>query len=96
MTSHRQKTQNVMSNSKAGPAKPTGSHTRTHRSVLFSRKAVKHSASTMVSSSDCPFIIEFVMVEGINFKCMAYLDQNDIWRNAYNNTELMEPIRVLG
>lgn len=85
-----------MSDSKASQAKSAGRHTRSHRSALFSRRAVNDHHSTTVKGSECPFIIEFVMVEGINFKCMAYLDKNDTWRNAYNNTELMEPIRVLG
>jgi len=69
---------------------------KTHRSTLFSRKDVKGGHSAAVKDSECPFIIEFVMVEGINFKCMAYQDKNETWRNAYNNAELIEPIRVLG
>jgi hypothetical protein len=85
-----------MSYSKASPTKSAGRHTRAHRGALFSRKAVNNCHSKMAKGSDCPFIIEFVMVEGINFKCMAYQDKNDTWRNAYNNAELMEPVRVLG
>lgn len=85
-----------MSDSKASPPKSAGHYPRSHRSALFSRPAANDSNSTPFRCSESPFIIEFVMVEGINFKCMAYLDKNDIWRNAYNNAELMEPVRVLG
>jgi hypothetical protein len=85
-----------MSDSKASPAKSTRSDPRTHRRSLFSRAASKNHHSPTVKGSECPFVVEFVMVEGINFVCMAYLDKNDVWRNAYNNVELLEPIRVLG
>jgi hypothetical protein len=90
------KTQSIMTDINASPTSSSGHHVHTHRSASSPRKAINGSHSTAIKGSECPFIIEFVMVEGINFKCMAYLDKNETWRNAYNNAELIEPVRVLG
>ncbi len=42
-----------------------------------------------------PFIIDFRLVQGIGFKCMAYRDQDGIWREAAGNDELPEPLQIL-
>jgi len=42
-----------------------------------------------------PFILEFFMVQGAGFRCMAYRDPNGVWRNAFNNEELMGEIYIL-
>jgi hypothetical protein len=46
-------------------------------------------------TEDSPFIIEFFLVQGIGFKCMAYLDPEGRWRRAFDNQELCGFIRVL-
>jgi hypothetical protein len=43
----------------------------------------------------CPFIVEFFMVRGAGFRCMAYRDANGKWRSAYNNEELPGDICIL-
>jgi len=41
-----------------------------------------------------PFLIEFFMVEGADFRCMAYRDQAGCWRNAFNHVELPGKIHI--
>jgi hypothetical protein len=43
-----------------------------------------------------PFILEFFMVQGSGFRCMAYRNQDGKWRGAFDNEELPGAIRVLG
>ena len=42
-----------------------------------------------------PFIIEFFMVQGLGFRCMAYRDQDGKWYNALNRSELFGDIQIL-
>ena len=42
-----------------------------------------------------PFIIEFFMVQGAGFKCMAYLNDDGKWHEAFNGEVLPGAIRVL-
>lgn len=42
-----------------------------------------------------PFILEFFMVQGRNFRCMAYRNHDGKWRGAFDHEELPGAIRVL-
>lgn len=42
-----------------------------------------------------PFVTEFYMVEGNDFLCMAYCDDDGVWRNAMTHNGLSGDIRVL-
>lgn len=42
-----------------------------------------------------PFLIEFFVVQGPGFRCMAYCDQEGRWRNAIDNEELFGDIQIL-
>ena len=42
-----------------------------------------------------PFLIEFFVVQGPNFRCVAYCDQEGCWHNAFNNEELFGDIQIL-
>jgi hypothetical protein len=42
-----------------------------------------------------PSLVEFVMVQGVGFRCIAYRDAEGRWRNAFTNEELFGEIRVL-
>jgi hypothetical protein len=42
-----------------------------------------------------PFIIEFFMVQGAGFRCMAYKEDDGKWHEAFNNEILPGAIRVL-
>ena len=42
-----------------------------------------------------PFILEFFMVQGPGFRCMAYCGADAKWRNAFNDEELHGDIRIL-
>jgi hypothetical protein len=35
-----------------------------------------------------PFLVEFFMVQGAGFRCMAYQDDAGRWRRAFDNAEL--------
>jgi hypothetical protein len=54
----------------------------------------RHHADDARESS--PFLVEFFMVQGIGFKCMAYRDFDGRWRGAFNNKILPGMVRVLG
>jgi hypothetical protein len=43
-----------------------------------------------------PFVLEFFMVQGSGFRCMAYRNDDGKWRGAFDNEELPGAIRVLG
>jgi hypothetical protein len=43
-----------------------------------------------------PFLVEFFMVQGIGFRCMAYRDAEGRWRTAFEHEELTGSIQVLG
>jgi hypothetical protein len=43
-----------------------------------------------------PFVLEFFMVQGSGFRCMAYRNQDGKWRGAFDDEELPGAIRVLG
>jgi hypothetical protein len=53
-----------------------------------------------VSANDAPteaspFIVEFFMVQGPDFRCMAYRDQNGKWRKTLNDEELTGDVYIL-
>jgi hypothetical protein len=85
-----------MSDSKTSPQKSTWRNARLLASAFFQRKTVKKYDRSTNQDGESPFIVEFVMVQCIDFVCMAYQDKNEVWRNAYNNDALPEPVRVLG
>jgi hypothetical protein len=41
-----------------------------------------------------PFLVEFFMVRGAGFRCMAYQDGEGRWRRAFDNAELAGRISV--
>ena len=42
-----------------------------------------------------PFVLEYFMVQGSGFICMAYRNHDGKWRGAFDNMELPGAIRVL-
>jgi hypothetical protein len=42
-----------------------------------------------------PFLVEFFMVQGVGFQCMAYRDFQGKWHHAFNNKELPGRVDVL-
>jgi hypothetical protein len=48
------------------------------------------------ADGESPFVHEFFVVQGANFRCMAYRDGDGKWREAFENEELPGVIRVLG
>jgi len=47
------------------------------------------------SADGSPFLVEFYLVQGTGFRCMAYRDQQGTWRNAFSNDELFGDIQIL-
>jgi hypothetical protein len=43
-----------------------------------------------------PFVLEFFMVQGSGFRCMAYRDHDGKWHSAFDHEVLPGAIRVLG
>lgn len=41
-----------------------------------------------VLDAESPFLVEFFMVEGLGFRCMAYRNQDGKWRGAFDDAEL--------
>jgi hypothetical protein len=42
-----------------------------------------------------PFVLEFFMVQGSGFRCMAYRNGDGKWHEAFNNQELPGAVRIL-
>jgi hypothetical protein len=47
------------------------------------------------SGDRSPFTIEFFMVQGSGYRCMAYRHRDGKWRGAFDNEELPGVVRVL-
>lgn len=52
-------------------------------------------AGSQQSAEAAPFLIEFFVVQGTGFRCVAYCDADGRWRNAFTNEELFGEIRIL-
>ena len=53
------------------------------------------SMDALERPAEWPFLVEFFMVEGKGFQCMAYCDNDGKWRNARNHFQLYGEIRIL-
>jgi hypothetical protein len=42
-----------------------------------------------------PFVLEFFLVEGHGFRCMAYCGADAKWHHAFNDEELRGDIRIV-
>jgi hypothetical protein len=45
-------------------------------------------ARAAIEQDMSPFLVEFFMVQGMGFRCMAYRDDEGRWRRAFDNAEL--------
>ncbi|HTV40973.1 MAG TPA: hypothetical protein VMF08_10375 [Candidatus Sulfotelmatobacter sp.] len=55
----------------------------------------RHNSKPTVNDAGSPFLVEFFMVRGVGFQCMAYLNSDGKWRSAFDNRELPGAIYVL-
>jgi hypothetical protein len=53
------------------------------------------AVSTDRSTDTLPALVDFVVVQGIGFRCVAYRDAEGCWHNAFNNEELFGEIHIL-
>ena len=51
------------------------------------------AAQTLTNPKPVPF--QFFLVQGVNFRCIAYCDPQGMWRDALNQEELFGEIRIL-
>lgn len=61
----------------------------------LSRLIAGHKAALMADEAASPFLVEFFMVQGVGFQCMAYRNSDGKWRGAFDNRELPGAIHVL-
>jgi hypothetical protein len=61
----------------------------------ISRLIAGDDCKAAVADAGSPFLVEFFMVQGIGFQCMAYRNSDGKWRGAFDNRELPGAIRVL-
>jgi hypothetical protein len=61
----------------------------------LSRLTAGNHSEVAVKDGGSPFLVEFFMVQGIGFQCMAYRNSDGKWRGAFDNRELPGSIRVL-
>jgi hypothetical protein len=54
-----------------------------------------HRSEPTVRDAGSPFLVEFFMVRGVGFQCMAYRNSDGKWRGAFDNRELPGSIYVL-
>jgi hypothetical protein len=62
---------------------------------VASRLIGLHKSEPMASDTASPFLVEFFMVRGVGFQCMAYRNSDGKWRGAFDNRELPGAIYVL-
>jgi hypothetical protein len=67
------------------------------RKVLFNDAAGRYNSQPVDEDLDeaSPFLLEFFMVQGMGFRCMAYRNIDGKWRGAFNDEELPGTIRIL-
>lgn len=54
-----------------------------------------NDSKAAVADARSPFLVEFFMVRGVGFQCMAYRNSDGKWRGAFDNRELPGTIHVL-
>jgi len=62
---------------------------------LMARKS-EPGPATDDEGSESPFTVEFFMVKGLNFTCMAYRDHYGRWRRAFGDEALPGHIQIFG
>jgi len=63
---------------------------------VMSKQTLPPEPETATKTAESsPFLIEFFMVQGCGFRCMAYRDEDGRWRAAFNNEELYGDVRIL-
>lgn len=55
----------------------------------------ERSAMAEYRNAEAPFIYEFFLVQGEDYRCMAYRDGSGKWRAAFNHFELPGAVQVL-
>jgi len=53
------------------------------------------SSAAEERSESSPFTVEFFMVQGLGFRCMAYCGEDGKWRSAFGNNRLFGPVFIL-
>jgi len=65
------------------------------RNVAENTKQMIYEPAGEGGERTSPFLLEFFMVQGTGFRCMAYRNDDGKWRSAFDHRELSGTIRVL-
>jgi hypothetical protein len=68
--------------------------------VSAEKVVIDHDASEPINQKEggvgvSPFVLEFFMVQGAGFRCMAYRNGDGKWHEAFNDRELSGAVRIL-
>jgi hypothetical protein len=69
---------------------------RTVPEPMLVREIAPEAVPSGESDGICPFVLEFFMVQGNGFRCMAYRNTDGKWRGAFDDEVLPGAVRVLG
>jgi len=58
-------------------------------------QSLKSRSASAAHDELSPFTVEFFWVQTIGHRCMAYLDYEGKWHEAFNGAEIPGPVRVL-
>lgn len=64
--------------------------------MLVRETAPEEAAASGEPDGICPFVLEFFMVQGNGYRCMAYRNADGKWRGAFDDEVLPGAVRVLG
>jgi hypothetical protein len=65
------------------------------RQGVIRRLIQGNNSKVAIADAGSPFLVEFFMVQGIGFQCMAYRNSDGKWLGAFDNRELPGTVRVL-
>jgi hypothetical protein len=69
--------------------------TKQPESEIVFANSIRQNGAEPAQEGTSPFVIEFFMVQGSGYICMAYKKDDGKWRGAFDNRELPGAIRVL-
>lgn len=63
---------------------------------MITKLAKLFEPETRNQTGEEAFNFDFVLVQGVGFRCIAYRDQEGMWREAFNHREILGQVQVLG
>jgi hypothetical protein len=63
--------------------------------MIMRNEVSKPEKGTLKDDTNSPFVLEFFMVRGAGYICMAYRNGDGKWRGAFNNQELPGHVHIV-